>query len=124
MRHRIILLIAMAALVVSALPAVAVESRAGANSTTDEEPYEEVELQARTHLLANDEGFNLPPGSSFNSTTPDINNNAEVAFRVQQVADPSPTDLQGGVWLGGRGEGEIVHLTGDLDPGDVGMNND
>src|SRR5699024_7345156 len=86
--------------------------------------YEHIELQARTNLLANDEGYNLPPGSSFNSISPDINENADVAFRVQYVADEDPTIGRPGVWFGGDGEGGIVH-TGDVDwriPGDPSVN--
>lgn len=86
--------------------------------------YTEIELQARTNLLVNDAGYNLPPGSSFNSITPDINNEGQVAFRVQYVADTDPTIGRPGVWLGAHGTGEIVY-TGDVDwliNGDVGMN--
>ena len=76
----------------------------------DPEPVETIELQARGNLLVNDEGWNLPPGSTFNSTTPDINDAAQVAFRVQLVgAEDNPFDLAPGVWLGGGGEGEIVY---------------
>lgn len=89
--------------------------------------YDNVELQARSNLLINDEGFNLPPGSSFNSITPDINDNAEVAFRVQAVPEPGDlTTLHPGVWLGGGGTGEIVY-TGDaalMVDNDVTLNND
>lgn len=86
--------------------------------------YTEIELQARTNLLVNDAGYNLPPGSSFNSITPDINAEAEVAFRVQYVADTNPSIGRPGVWFGGHGTGEIVY-TGEVDSlvnGDVGLN--
>src|SRR5690625_4771096 len=78
----------------------------------DTGPYTNVELQARSNLLVNDEGYNLPPGSSYNSITPAINNAAQVAFRVQSVAYPDPGSSVPGVWLGGSGHGKIVH-TGD-----------
>jgi len=72
--------------------------------------YSEVELQARTNLLVNDAGYNLPPGSSFSNITPHINENAEVSFGVQYVADANPSTGRPGVWFGGHGEGEIVHV--------------
>ncbi|HLU46363.1 MAG TPA: choice-of-anchor tandem repeat NxxGxxAF-containing protein [Natronosporangium sp.] len=73
-----------------------------------------MELQARTNLLVNDEGYNLPPGSAFNSISPHINNAGQVTFRVQHVADPNPATGRPGVWLGGHGEGDIVY-TGETD---------
>lgn len=75
-----------------------------------EDPYAAVELQARTNLLVNDAGYNLPPGSSFNSITPDINDAAEVTFRVQYTAaEGNPSEGAPGVWYGGGGTGSIVH---------------
>lgn len=72
--------------------------------------YDTIELQARTNLLVNDEGFNLPPGSSFNSITPDINDAAQIAFRVQfTAAEGDPTSGAPGIWFGGDGTGSIVH---------------
>ncbi|MGN6521572.1 MAG: choice-of-anchor tandem repeat NxxGxxAF-containing protein [Dokdonella sp.] len=77
--------------------------------------YETVELQARTNLLVNDEGWNLPPGSSFNSISASINANAEVAFRVQVVPDEVDPGLsRPGVWLGAHGAGHLVYV-GDVD---------
>ena len=77
--------------------------------------YETVELQARTNLLVNDEGWNLPPGSSFNSISASINANAEVAFRVQVVPDEVDPGLsRPGVWLGSHGAGHLVYV-GDVD---------
>ncbi|MDZ3824811.1 MAG: hypothetical protein U0S76_14570, partial [Pseudoxanthomonas sp.] len=35
--------------------------------------YGDYELQARSNLLVNDNGWNLPPGSSFNSISAAIN---------------------------------------------------
>src|SRR5690606_33460794 len=89
-----------------------------------DEAYATVELQARTNLLANDAGHNLPPGSSFNSITPQINESAEVSFRVQYVAGLDPTAGSPGVWFGSGGEGEIVHTgnEGGSIPGEAILN--
>jgi len=77
--------------------------------------YETVELQARSNLLVNDEGWNLPPGSSFNSISASINASAQVAFRVQVVPDASDPGLsRPGVWLGAHGVGGLVYV-GDID---------
>lgn len=77
--------------------------------------YESVELQARSNLLVNDEGWNLPPGSSFNSISASINANAQVAFRVQVVPDAGDPGLsRPGVWLGAHGVGGLVYV-GDID---------
>ncbi|HEU4665641.1 MAG TPA: choice-of-anchor tandem repeat NxxGxxAF-containing protein [Dokdonella sp.] len=77
--------------------------------------YESVELQARSNLLVNDEGWNLPPGSSFNSISASINANAQVAFRVQVVPDTGDPGLsRPGVWLGAHGVGGLAHV-GDID---------
>lgn len=71
--------------------------------------YVDFQLQARTNLLINDNGFNLPPGSSFNSVTAVINNDRQVAFPVQVVTAPGdPTDTGAGIWLGQDGVGEVV----------------
>ena len=42
--------------------------------------YHSVELQARSNLLVNDPGWNLPPGSSFNSISASINDSRIVTF--------------------------------------------
>jgi hypothetical protein len=77
--------------------------------------YETVELQARSNLLVNDEGWNLPPGSSFNSISASINANAQVAFRVQVVPDAGDPGLsRPGVWFGSHGVGGLVYV-GDID---------
>jgi hypothetical protein len=77
--------------------------------------YAEVELQARSNLLVNDNGWNLPPGSSFNSISASINASAQVAFRVQVVPDAGDPGLsRPGVWLGAHGSGSLVY-TGDID---------
>jgi hypothetical protein len=66
--------------------------------------YNDFELQARTNLIVNDNGFNLPPGASFNSVTVDMNDAAEVIFRVQVV--PGFDGMS--VWFGSGGMGELV----------------
>lgn len=77
--------------------------------------YATIELQARSNLLVNDEGWNLPPGSSFNSISASIADDARVAFRVQVVPDEvDPGQSRPGVWLGGHGSGGLV-WTGDID---------
>ncbi len=71
--------------------------------------YDAFQLQARSNLLINDNGFNLPPGSSFNSVTASINNKGDVAFPVQVVTAPgNPADIGAGIWLGRDGVGGIV----------------
>ncbi|MCB1605922.1 MAG: hypothetical protein KDI71_02950 [Xanthomonadales bacterium] len=62
------------------------------------------QLQARTNLPINGPSFNLPEGSSFNSVTVALNDNAEVAFKVQIL----PGTNAAGVWFGGNGSGGIV----------------
>ncbi|HET6546342.1 MAG TPA: choice-of-anchor tandem repeat NxxGxxAF-containing protein [Rhodanobacteraceae bacterium] len=69
--------------------------------------YGTLELQARCNLLVNDNGYNLPPGSSFNSITPAIDNAAEVAFPVQVVPDGGSSHP--GIWSGSHGVGELVY---------------
>lgn len=77
--------------------------------------YGVTELQARTNLLVNDDGFNLPPGSSFNSISADLDDSAHVAFRVQLVPDAAnPNQYRPGLWFGGHGHGGIV-WTGVVD---------
>lgn len=62
------------------------------------------QLQARTNLLVNDNGFNLPPGASFNSISAHLNDARQVTFRVQVVPG---TDAEG-VWFGANGAGQLV----------------
>jgi hypothetical protein len=73
--------------------------------------YGEFELQARTNLIVNDNGFNLPPGASFNSITVDMNDSAEVTFQVQIV----PGTFARGIWFGSGGDGEIVCYSQNVD---------
>ena len=51
--------------------ALAAPGAAASDSATA--AYDRFELQARTNLLVNDDGYNLPRGSSFSSISPDIN---------------------------------------------------
>lgn len=69
--------------------------------------YAAFELQARSNLLVNDAGYNLPPGSSFNSISAAINDDAEVAFTVGVV--PDGTSSHPGVWSGSHGAGALVY---------------
>jgi hypothetical protein len=75
-----------------------------ASAAADVPTYSDFELQARTNLLVNDNGFNLPPGASFNSITVDMNDSAQVTFHVQVV----PGTNSEGIWFGAAGDGEIV----------------
>ena len=73
--------------------------------------YSNFELQARTNLLVNDNGWNLPPGSSFNSISASINNDRTVAFPVQIVPiNGSQSNTGVGLWVGAHGVGGIVAL--------------
>jgi hypothetical protein len=62
------------------------------------------QLQARTNLIVNDNGFNLPPGASFNSISAHIDDLRRVTFRVQVVPGTSAE----GIWFGGDGTGQLV----------------
>lgn len=73
--------------------------------------YSAFELQARSNLLVNDNGWNLPPGSSFNSISASINNARKVAFPVQIVPiEGNPSNTGVGLWFGSNGVGGIVAL--------------
>ena len=74
--------------------------------------YGDFELQARTNLIVNDAGFNLPPGSSFNSISAHIDDAARVSFPVQVV--PTGGSSAPGVWFGSGGSGALV-TTGPVD---------
>ncbi|MBN8727245.1 MAG: hypothetical protein J0H15_06005 [Xanthomonadales bacterium] len=74
-------------------------------------PYVETELQARSNLLVNDEGWNVPPGTSFNSISANLNDSAQVTFTAGVV--PIDGDLSrtgAGIWLGGHGKGHFVAI--------------
>ena len=64
--------------------------------------YSTIELEARTDFFT---AFNLPPGSSFNSGTPTINDAGTVAFRLIVVG----TTGNAGLWVGGHGVGSVVY---------------
>jgi hypothetical protein len=66
--------------------------------------YPTFELQARSNLIVNDNGYNLPPGASFNSVTVDLNDAGSVVFRVQVV--PGFDGMS--VWFGAGGHGALV----------------
>ncbi len=77
--------------------------------------YTQFELEARTNLLVNDNGYQLPPGSSFNSISAAIDDAAQVAFRVQLVPDAQDSSqYRPGLWYGGHGAGGIVY-SGPID---------
>lgn len=62
------------------------------------------QLQARSNLPINDNGFNLPPGASFNSISAHLNDSRQVTFRVQVI----PGTSSEGVWFGADGNGALV----------------
>jgi len=77
--------------------------------------YDTIELQARSNLIVNDNGWNVPPGTSFNSISPAINDAQQVAFSAGVV--PIGGDLAhsgAGIWLGGHATGAFVVIH---DPG-------
>lgn len=79
----------------------------GAGASAALPDYAEFQLQARTNLIVNDEGFNLPPGASFNSISAHIDAAGGVSFPVQVV--PVAGGAAPGVWFGGNGAGALVH---------------
>jgi len=96
----------------------------GAQAQSQVPTYETYQLQARTNLLVNDQGYNLPPGSSFNSISADIDAQGRVAFPVQVV--PNGASSNPGLWFGGNGVGGIVY-NGPVDAligSSVAMSND
>lgn len=76
--------------------------------------YEAPALQVRSNIV---DGFNLPPGSSFNSGTPAIADDGSVAMRLLVVGGTG----RGGVWRGpGDGTGSVAFQTSpELLPADV-----
>lgn len=82
----------------AALPALLLSA-----STSAVPVYPRFELQARTNLIVNDNGFNLPPGASFNSATVDMNDAAQVTLEVQVV----PGRDGESVWFGSGGVGAL-----------------
>ncbi len=95
-----------------------------AGAHADVPDYDLFELQARSNLIVNDNGFNVPPGTSFNNISAVINDQQQVSFSAGVV--PIDNDLSrsgGGVWLGGHGEGGfvVVHEPPAGDPNDPPM---
>jgi len=84
--------------------------------------YTQTELQARSNLLVNDNGWNVPPGTSFNSISPAINDAQTVTFTAGIVPIDNDTTHNGaGLWYGGHAAGSFVKIH---DPGtdpDVSM---
>ena len=77
--------------------------------------YDTIELQARSNLIVNDNGWNVPPGTSFNSISAAINDAQQVAFTAGVVPiDGNLSDIGAGLWVGGHGVGEFVAIH---DPG-------
>ena len=83
--------------------------------------YGALELQARSNLLVNDEGWNLPPGSSFNSITASINADGWVSFPVQVVPVAGQAGSSAGIWRGRNGVGQIVARHDPLPGGEVSI---
>jgi hypothetical protein len=83
--------------------------------------YGELELQARSNLIVNDEGWNLPPGSSFNSITASINAEGWVSFPVQVVPVAGQTGSSAGIWRGRHGVGAIVARHDPIGSGEVSV---
>ena len=78
--------------------------------------YETVELQARSNLIVNDNGWNVPPGTSFNSISAVVNDARQVAFTAGVVPiDGNLSDIGAGLWVGGHATGGFVaiHDAGD-----------
>lgn len=77
--------------------------------------YATIELQARSNLIVNDNGWNVPAGTSFNSISPAINDSAQVAFTAGVVPiDGNLSHSGAGLWRGGHAMGEFVVIH---DPG-------
>lgn len=73
--------------------------------------YETVELQARTNLIVNDDGYNVPPGTSFNNISANINDAGQVTFSAGVVPIDGNLSRSGaGIWLGGHGKGAFVAI--------------
>lgn len=73
--------------------------------------YTEVELQARCNLPQNDDGWNVPRGTSFNSITANLNDEDQVTFTAGVVPIDGDLSRSGaGIWLGGHGKGAFVAI--------------
>ena len=86
------------------IPLYGVLAAAGASAQLPQ--YSSFQLQARSNLLVNDNGFNLPPGSSFNSISAHIDEQARVSFPVQ-VVPSAGGGSHPGVWFGADGTGTL-----------------
>lgn len=64
--------------------------------------YGTYQLQARGNIV---DGYNLPPGSSFNSGTPALNDAATVTFRLIVVGSTG----NAGLWYGANGLGSVLY---------------
>ncbi|MCP3903932.1 MAG: hypothetical protein GY715_09890 [Planctomycetes bacterium] len=82
--------------------AAALTGLIAAAATAGVPTYTDFEIQARSNIV---DGFNLPTGSSFNSSTPALNDAAEVAFKLIVVGDTG----NAGLWVGSRGTGSVVY---------------
>ena len=84
--------------------------------------YAAAELQARSNLIVNDNGWNVPPGTSFNSISPALGDDQTVIFTAGLV--PIDNDLGhngAGLWYGKHAKCQFVKIH---DPGsdpDVSM---
>ncbi len=81
--------------------------------------YVQTELQARSNLIVNDNGWNVPPGTSFNSISANLNDDDQVTFTAGVVPiDGDLSHVGAGIWFGGHAKGEFVaiHETGSSDP--------
>jgi len=75
---------------------------AGSTALAAVPTYSSIQLQARSNF---GDGFNLPAGSSFNSGTPALNDDATLTFRLLVVGNTG----NAGLWYGAAGLGEVVH---------------
>ncbi len=92
---------------------------AAAPAAADVPDWNDVELQARSNLIVNDNGWNVPPGTSFNSISANLNDAGMLSFTAGVV--PIDGDLSrtgAGIWFGGHGSGRFVavHESSSADP--------
>lgn len=77
--------------------------------------YDTIELQARSNLIVNDNGWNVPPGTSFNSISAVVSDDQQVAFTAGVVPiNGNLSDTGAGLWVGGHAQGGFVAIH---DPG-------
>ncbi|HEX7769967.1 MAG TPA: choice-of-anchor tandem repeat NxxGxxAF-containing protein [Dokdonella sp.] len=105
----------MIAIPARTLLAGAVGALSASAATAGAPAYDTIELQARSNLIVNDNGWNVPPGTSFNSISAAINDEQQVAFTAGVVPiDGDLGDIGAGLWVGGHAKGEFVAIH---DPG-------